>query len=206
METRWLAHFGIKGQKWGVRRYQNEDGSLTEEGKKKYMSMRPNELGNELHKAIAEERKYRPYNGQHGDIGSNSQKDRENYSIENEEFKKSLEEKYGKKAMKEYDEAYESPDKYEAYMKTLESDNKKREIYDQIRKEYSQFGLDHGNVRIMGQKLPSKALRRIGKTNIAYLKDLGFNDETSRLLNSKIVKADTKFVDIHRYRFSDEFI
>ena len=29
-----LYHHGILGQKWGVRRYQNEDGSLTEEGKK----------------------------------------------------------------------------------------------------------------------------------------------------------------------------
>lgn len=29
-----LYHYGIKGQKWGVRRYQNEDGSLTAAGKK----------------------------------------------------------------------------------------------------------------------------------------------------------------------------
>lgn len=29
-----LQHHGIKGQKWGVRRYQNQDGSLTDEGKK----------------------------------------------------------------------------------------------------------------------------------------------------------------------------
>lgn len=31
-----LAHHGIKGQKWGVRRYQNADGSLTDEGRKRY--------------------------------------------------------------------------------------------------------------------------------------------------------------------------
>lgn len=30
-----LYHHGIKGQKWGVRRFQNKDGSLTVEGKKR---------------------------------------------------------------------------------------------------------------------------------------------------------------------------
>ena len=31
-----FAHHGIKGQKWGIRRFQNEDGTLTEEGLKRY--------------------------------------------------------------------------------------------------------------------------------------------------------------------------
>lgn len=31
-----LNHAGIKGMKWGVRRYQNKDGSLTPLGKKRY--------------------------------------------------------------------------------------------------------------------------------------------------------------------------
>lgn len=31
-----LAHHGIKGQKWGVRRYQNSDGTLTAEGRARY--------------------------------------------------------------------------------------------------------------------------------------------------------------------------
>ena len=39
-----LYHHGIKGQKWGVRRFQNKDGSLTPAGKKRYDE--PNESRN----------------------------------------------------------------------------------------------------------------------------------------------------------------
>ena len=35
-DSNYLAHHGIKGQKWGIRRFQNPDGTLTEAGKKKY--------------------------------------------------------------------------------------------------------------------------------------------------------------------------
>ena len=31
-----IYHFGVKGQKWGIRRYQNPDGSLTPEGRRHY--------------------------------------------------------------------------------------------------------------------------------------------------------------------------
>ena len=34
----YLAHHGIKGMKWGVRRFRNEDGTLTEAGKKRYLN------------------------------------------------------------------------------------------------------------------------------------------------------------------------
>lgn len=33
-----LVHYGISGQKWGVRRFQNGDGTLTAEGKERYES------------------------------------------------------------------------------------------------------------------------------------------------------------------------
>lgn len=31
-----LEHHGIIGMKWGIRRYQNKDGTLTAAGKKRY--------------------------------------------------------------------------------------------------------------------------------------------------------------------------
>lgn len=39
-----LSHHGVKGQKWGVRRYQNKDGSLTAKGKRKLAAYKKREL------------------------------------------------------------------------------------------------------------------------------------------------------------------
>lgn len=39
IDNEYLEHHGVKGQKWGVRRYQNEDGTLTDEGKKRYSNL-----------------------------------------------------------------------------------------------------------------------------------------------------------------------
>lgn len=41
-----LAHHGIKGQKWGERRYQNEDGTLTPEGRRRYGTIYGSQMNN----------------------------------------------------------------------------------------------------------------------------------------------------------------
>lgn len=45
-----LYHHGIKGQKWGERRFQNPDGTLTEEGKKRYYK---ESTGDKIAKGVA---------------------------------------------------------------------------------------------------------------------------------------------------------
>lgn len=49
METN-LQHHGIKGQKWGVRRYQNKDGSLTPAGKKREYGKSEDSIGYKYNK------------------------------------------------------------------------------------------------------------------------------------------------------------
>lgn len=53
----YLQHHGIKGMKWGVRRYQNKDGSLTPAGKKREARLeRKNDR--KQNKSIKQERSY----------------------------------------------------------------------------------------------------------------------------------------------------
>lgn len=60
----YLQHWGIKGQKWGVRRFQNEDGTRTEAGKKRERkaretdSMSDEELRNRVNR-LQNEQNYR---------------------------------------------------------------------------------------------------------------------------------------------------
>lgn len=60
-----LCHHGVKGMKWGVRRYQNKDGTLTDIGKKRLVSrvQRADEINNSrkvnrlINKAFADYKK-----------------------------------------------------------------------------------------------------------------------------------------------------
>jgi hypothetical protein len=40
MNKYYLCHHGIKGQRWGVRRFQNADGTLTAQGKQRYLTQK----------------------------------------------------------------------------------------------------------------------------------------------------------------------
>lgn len=52
----YLAHHGVKGQKWGVRRYQNEDGTLTAEGIERYKTIKAYNEAADMHAKTAGEK------------------------------------------------------------------------------------------------------------------------------------------------------
>lgn len=61
-----LCHYGILGQKWGERRYQNKDGSLTPEGKVRY-SWSDKRTETKLRRGIAASKKNLKYKAQKAD-------------------------------------------------------------------------------------------------------------------------------------------
>lgn len=48
----YLKHYGVIGMKWGIRRFQNEDGSLTNAGEERYRSRKATRLQNKYDKLI----------------------------------------------------------------------------------------------------------------------------------------------------------
>ena len=57
MNENYLSHHGIKGMKWGVRRYQRSDGSLTLAGKKRALKIQ------DRYTTMSNDKKYRDKNG-----------------------------------------------------------------------------------------------------------------------------------------------
>lgn len=58
-----LRHYGVLGMKWGIRRYQNSNGSLTSAGKKryKYTSWSTNRYNRKAKKALAKAAEHKRY-------------------------------------------------------------------------------------------------------------------------------------------------
>lgn len=52
--SNYIKHHGVKGQKWGVRRFQNKDGSLTPAGTKRYGSKEAQVKGMKAFKSLAD--------------------------------------------------------------------------------------------------------------------------------------------------------
>ena len=115
MNENYLAHYGILGMKWGIRRYQNKDGSLTPAGKKRYAK----ELYSEMQKNDG-----KLYRTDYGDAVKNKlSKDKrvQDYvSSNSKEYKKLLSE--WSNAQDKLDEEYNSNDVYKrAYEKAIKN-------------------------------------------------------------------------------------
>ena len=190
--TNELCHFGIKGMKWGVRRYQNEDGSLTPAGKKHYGNMSDDKLQKSLYKQVKKARA--------------NQSDWSNqWNVNNTigKHSKAVEDRYRKDVKK-----FQSSDEYKKAMRKIAELDKKagrgeisQDQYDKqyknIRKSMYSPDLDT-SVRYTdnGRKYSEAYLKKYGNDlNVAYLKDLGYDDATAKAFAARVLKANKKLLN-----------
>lgn len=87
-----LVHHGIKGQKWGERRFQNDDGSLTVAGRQRYgvgtrLTNMGKNLGGLATRALAENKKRRNLSNYQNKDGSFNAAGKKRFNIQNDGYK-----------------------------------------------------------------------------------------------------------------------
>lgn len=160
-----LMHYGVLGMKWGVRNYQNKDGSLTEKGKKRYAkSIKKMEK-----KAISKEYKSRKASGE---------------SIPLPFYRYSTGENYNR-VQNEYDKKMKTDEEYKRLSKKAFDAEKKRLMaekgYVDDDEKYEQLYRDKKYLKLLEEsenatKAKDRRKRQIAKEYIDEIKEAKLND------------------------------
>lgn len=187
-----LYHHGIKGQKWGVRRYRNEDGSLTPLGKKHYGKMSGEKLYKTLKKEVQSKRADvagssnrwlagEPIGEHSRQLEDKNNKLREQYK-NTDEYKKWDKEvsKLSKKMMS--DAYYNDPEGYDEKWKSLVK-RRPEPNFNDTRNYAIRYGKN-------GREYMNDYINKGGKDrSMAYLKDLGYSEDVGKEFVKRMAKA-----------------
>ena len=171
--------------KWGIRRYQNKDGSLTAAGKKRYDKMSAEQLRNSLQKSVTSKRISRYHQGDFSNtIGENSKKAVDEWQAANKKQTESKAYKEWANKSAKLDEKWENgdidDDTYFSKLDELDAFFDKN-IYD-AKLDATRRTSDKGWT-FVSDYLNSYG----GDITMGYIRDLGFNEETAKYLTKRLV-------------------
>ena len=196
-----LYHYGIKGQRWGVRRYQNEDGTRTAAGRKRYDSM----SGKKLHKTLKKEirsKRSELYGKSNrwmttDEIGERSKGFRDKYNKERNAYLSS--EQY-----KKWDKEYKTLDR--KLQRDVESGKITLDDYDSAMKKqfdskppknYEELAFAKTYIGKGKWKYENDFVNKAGKDlSIARLQDLGYSKKQAMNFVKKMAREGYTLADI----------
>lgn len=188
----YLAHHGVKGMHWGIRRYRNADGSLTEAGKKR-LSSNPDKTRKYYQKQVNRQRG-KVHGGSNRwmrgmGIGKNSQKVEDAIEKKHKDWKNSEHYKSTWKKMDKLDRDWDSGKiSNDEYMR---QHNKLEESLGHPSGGWNTYEFVSKGRRYLND-YPDKNGKDLTK---AYLKDLGYNEETAEYIQSIIRKSGKQVLD-----------
>ena len=184
-----LSHYGVLGMKWGIRRYQNADGSLTAAGKKRYSDA--DKAYNSLKKQIKKERvKQYGWGNQwmwSNTIGEHSKAALDKARAAIRKAEKSEEYKKYEKALKQVEKDF-----YSGKLNDIEDYDR---AYEKVRSDFFKnteagktLSANQGN-KINFRTSTSEYANGAGKNiTMGYLRDLGYNKEVSERITKMLTK------------------
>lgn len=187
-----LYHYGIKGMKWGVRRYRNADGSLTPKGKKHYSKMSDDKLQKTLYKQVKKARSEQSdWSNQwnvNNTIGKHSKAAADKYKKDHDEYTNSKSYKDAEKKRRNLDRRFDQgkidPDEYDREWENIQKSVYKPELDTSVR------------IGTNGRQYSKEYIDKYGRDlNIGYLKDLGYDEKTAKEFTERILKSNRKLLN-----------
>lgn len=190
-----LYHYGVKGQKWGVRRYQNPDGSLTAAGKKRYAEMSPDKVRKTMQKEIKRARAERHggsnrWMSSYG-IGEHSDKAIAKHEKDLEKWRNSDAYKKAERTSKRLETLY-----WDGKIDDDEYDRRHEEAWAKARETEPDTNTYASISGVPGRMYFNNYVNTYGRDiTVAYLKDLGYNESAVKYIDDIIRRSGKQVLD-----------